>query len=178
MTRSRRRAGGTAVLCLTLVAAAGCSRQPPDGAVDRATAAGTVPGCWSLEVTAEGADRDSLRRWLPAGSLPTVLELDTVRVSEGPEGEPVYRARSYFDGRSEQGPFSAWRRIRGDSVLVERPGAMAGVCVGLAFAALYLVFYAVQPFPPGMVANWIMGAVAESVLAGALFGAIYKVRRF
>ncbi len=53
-------------------------------------------------------------------------------------------------------------------------GVLAGVCVGIAFASVYLVFYAVQPFPGGMVANWILGAVGESVLAGALFGAIYK----
>lgn len=75
--------------------------------------------------------RDSLRRWLPVGSLPTVLELDTVRVSQGAEGEPVYRARSYVDGRAEEGPFSAWRRIRGDSLLVERPGTMAGISLRL-----------------------------------------------
>lgn len=53
-------------------------------------------------------------------------------------------------------------------------GALAGVCVGIAFASVYLVFYAVQPFPGGMVANWIAGAVGESILAGAVFGAIYK----
>lgn len=53
-------------------------------------------------------------------------------------------------------------------------GTLAGVCVGIAFASVYLVFYAVQPFPGGMVGNWILGAVSESILAGALFGAIYK----
>lgn len=131
MTGRERPPGCAAVVCLALVAAAGCSRQPPDGALDRASASGTVHGCWALEVTAEGATRDSVSRWLSAGSLPTVLELDTARVSEGPAGEPVYRARSYFDGRPEEGPFSAWRRISGDSLLVERPGAMTGVSLRL-----------------------------------------------
>ncbi len=56
-------------------------------------------------------------------------------------------------------------------------GVSAGCCVGLAFSSLYLVFYAVQPFPGGMVFNWVLGAVGESILAGALFGAIYRSHR-
>lgn len=53
-------------------------------------------------------------------------------------------------------------------------GAMAGLCVGLAMSSVYLVFYAVQPFPMGMVIAWCAGVMAEAVLAGALFGLVYK----
>lgn len=56
-------------------------------------------------------------------------------------------------------------------------GLIAGACVSIPFASLYLVFYAVQPFPGGMVVNWILGAFGECVLAGGLIGAIYKTRR-
>lgn len=55
-------------------------------------------------------------------------------------------------------------------------GATAGLCVAIAYASLYIVFYAVQPFPSGMVINWILGAGAEAIMAGALFGGIYRTR--
>lgn len=53
-------------------------------------------------------------------------------------------------------------------------GMMSGVCVGLAMTSLYLVFYAVQPFPQGMVVAWIGGVMVECLLAGAVFGLIYR----
>ena len=53
-------------------------------------------------------------------------------------------------------------------------GMMAGFCIGIAFASQYLVFYAVQPFPQGMVVAWIGGALAESLVAGAVYGLIYR----
>lgn len=53
-------------------------------------------------------------------------------------------------------------------------GALMGVSIGTAFASLYLVFYAVQPFPCGMVAMWIIGAMVEAIIAGAIIGKIYK----
>lgn len=56
-------------------------------------------------------------------------------------------------------------------------GLTAGACVAIPFASLYLVFYAVQPFPGGMVVSWILGAAGECLLAGGLIGAIYKTRR-
>ena len=55
-------------------------------------------------------------------------------------------------------------------------GMIAGLCVTVPFASIYLVFYAVQPFPAGMVVNWILGAAIECLLAGGLIGAIYKTR--
>lgn len=53
-------------------------------------------------------------------------------------------------------------------------GVMSGICVGLAMSSLYLVFYAVQPFPQGMVLAWIVGVMAETALAGAIYGLIYR----
>lgn len=53
-------------------------------------------------------------------------------------------------------------------------GIMSGICVGLAMSSLYLVFYAVQPFPQGMVMAWIGGIMVEAAIAGGLFGLVYR----
>lgn len=108
---------------------AGCSRPlPEDGARD-------VPrlhGCWSVEVTATGAAADSVAAWLPDGSLPTVVALDTVERAVSSEGDTLFAARSYYGARQRQVPFSTWRRAPGDSLLVYRPGALAGYTMRLA----------------------------------------------
>lgn len=131
MRAVERRGGRRAVrrllgLGMTVLAAA-CGRQTPEGGPERATVSHPVQGCWAVEVTAEGPRLDSLRSWLPAGTLPTVLRLDTLRSGRTTGDRKLYRARSYFDGRLEPGPFAAWRWLEGDSILVERPGAMSGV---------------------------------------------------
>jgi hypothetical protein len=87
-----------------------------------------LPGCWSLRITADGAQRDSLRSWLPEGALPSVIELDTTRL-ESASSDSVYTARSHGGrpGRS----FSGWRYSRGDSIRVQRMGALSGTMLEL-----------------------------------------------
>lgn len=53
-------------------------------------------------------------------------------------------------------------------------GMMAGICVGIAMTSVYVVFYAVQPFPQGMVVAWSAGVMVEALLAGAVFGLVYR----
>jgi len=89
-----------------------------------------LPGCWKLRITARGAQRDSLRSWLPAGSLPSIIELDTAR-AEPVGSDSVYRAYSWSDGRRESQPFSVWRPMEGDSIRVQRAGALAGTMLHL-----------------------------------------------
>lgn len=104
------------------------------GAADRAqrdSLRSQVHGCWSLAVTAEGAQHDSLRAWLPAGSLPDIVELDTVRAESSAEA-PVYAAHSWVDGRRKDQPFSVWRPHGPDSIRVQRAGALAGVMLQVA----------------------------------------------
>lgn len=120
-------------LVIVLVVAA-CSRQPPGDRLQRPSAFHPVQGCWSVEVVARGARLDSIRGWLSPGSLPTVLRLDTVRAERATDELEIFRARSYFDGRPEGGPFSAWRWLAADSILVERPGAMAGITLRMVRA--------------------------------------------
>lgn len=87
-----------------------------------------LPACWELQVAAESPRRDSLRSWLPEGRLPSVIELDTTLV-ESAGSDSVYEARSR-GGYSNQ-PFTTWRYSKGDSIRVERGGAMAGMMLQL-----------------------------------------------
>jgi len=84
-----------------------------------------LPGCWTLRITAQGAQRDSLRSWLPAGSLPSIIELDTT-LAESASSDSVYKAYSWSNGRRESQPFSVWRPSSDDSIRVQRAGAMSG----------------------------------------------------
>lgn len=88
------------------------------------------PECWELRLTARGAERDSLRAWLPAGSLPSVVELDTTRAS-GAERDSVYEAYSWAHGRRTSQPFSVWRRLDDGAIRVQRAGALAGTMLHL-----------------------------------------------
>lgn len=87
-----------------------------------------LPACWELQVAAEGPRRDSLRSWLPEGRLPSVIELDTT-LAESASSDSVYEARSR-GGYSNQS-FTTWRYSKGDSIRVERGGAMAGMMLQL-----------------------------------------------
>lgn len=121
-------------MCLVAaLAASSCNRQP-DGEPDRALTSGTVQGCWSLELPASQDGADSLGAWLPAGSLPSILQLDTARAATEADAREIYRARSYVGRRVAAGPFSAWRWFSGDSILVDRPGALAGLTLRLTRA--------------------------------------------
>lgn len=93
-------------------------------------AAAPIEGCWSLQLLAEGAQRDSVRSWLPRGTLPTVVELDTAKV-DGDRQDGARVAHSWFDGRRESDPFSVWHRIAGDSIRVQRAGALSGLMLRL-----------------------------------------------
>lgn len=88
-------------------------------------------GCWELDLAAEGAQADSVRNWLPRGTLPPVIELDTARASGQASGDSARAAYSWFNGRREKDPFSLWRPMRGDSLLVQRAGARAGLMLRL-----------------------------------------------
>lgn len=124
-----RMAGLVAVLALLVLV--GCRRPAPD---TRATAdRSTVAGCWELDVTPGDMTEDDLPSWLAGAGLPTTLVLDTVRVGGAAEGAaPVYQAHSYHGTRRERRPFSAWRPLAADSILVDRPGALAGFTLRLA----------------------------------------------
>jgi hypothetical protein len=95
-------------------------------------------GCWKLNLQARGVQRDSLRDWLPAGSLPSIVELDTTRA--GPSGQDgVYEAYSWSDSRRSSRPFSVWRPLGPDSIRVQRAGALAGTMLQLRVAEERLV---------------------------------------
>ena len=87
-----------------------------------------LPACWELQVAAEGPRRDSLRSWLPEGRLPSVIELDTT-LAESASSDSVYKARSR--GGYPNQSFTTWRYSKGDSIRVERGGAMAGMMLQL-----------------------------------------------
>ena len=95
-------------------------------------------GCWALRLDADGAQRDSLRAWLPAGSLPPIVELDSAR-AESDDETPVYVAHSWFDTRRESAPFSIWRPLGTDSIRVQRAGAFAGFMLQVGAADTTLV---------------------------------------
>lgn len=90
----------------------------------------SIEGCWSLEILAEDAQRDSVRSWLPRGTLPAVIELDTAQV-DGDRQDDARVAHSWFDGRRESDPFSVWHRFAGDSIRVQRTGALSGLMLRL-----------------------------------------------
>ena len=87
-----------------------------------------LPACWELQVATEGQKRDSLRSWLPEGRLPSVIELDTTLAASA-SSDSVYKAQSR-GGYSSQS-FTTWRYSTGDSIRVERSGAMAGMMLQL-----------------------------------------------
>jgi len=126
---------GILTVGLSLTALSGC-RHAEEGTDPTSQRAGqdTVriqpPGCLELRLTAQGGERDSLRAWLPAGSLPSVVELDTTRAAST-GGDSVYTAYSWFDGRRESHPFSVWRRTEGEAIRVQRAGALAGTMLDL-----------------------------------------------
>lgn len=108
-----------------------CSTGSPDTADAGPAATRGVEGCWALEVTAEGARADSVRSWLPAGEFPGMVELDSEPSADAGQDADWRAAYSWFDGRRETSPFSAWRSFADDSVLVQRPGAMQGMMLRL-----------------------------------------------
>lgn len=129
--RSAARWAGIVTVALVLVAT-GCRRPMPEG--DAGDAGSEMPGCWQLEVVSDGAPGDSTPSELSGASLP-ILRLDTVRVEVGAESReqaPTFEAGSYDGTRLERQPFSAWRRLVADSLLVYRPGALAGYTLRLA----------------------------------------------
>ena len=112
----------------------GCSRieesagSEPNESSEQVSFWNRLPACWELQVAAEGRKRDSLRSWLPEGQLPSVIELDTT-LAESASSDSVYKARSR-GGYSSQS-FTTWRYSEGDSIRVERSGAMAGMMLQL-----------------------------------------------
>lgn len=110
----------------------GCRRPVPE-TEQAAVEQDRVVGCWELDVTPGDTADDSVPSWLAGAGLPTKLALDSTVVSAGGEGSgPIYEAHSYHGIRRESLPFSAWRRLSGDSILVDRPGALAGFTLRLA----------------------------------------------
>jgi hypothetical protein len=88
-----------------------------------------LPSCWEIELVEGESEAGSPRSWIPSGSLPRTLRLDTVRVEKEGEGrasrEESFRAES-FGGLPGQS-FSVWRRTKGDSIRVQQKGALGGV---------------------------------------------------
>jgi hypothetical protein len=52
--------------------------------------------------------------------------------------------------------------------------AMLGILVGLVYAGPHLISFAVQPLTIKILCGWILGAVIQFAIAGAIIGAIYK----
>jgi hypothetical protein len=52
--------------------------------------------------------------------------------------------------------------------------AALGILVGLVYAGPHLISFAVQPLTTKIVCGWILGAVIQFAVAGAIIGAIYK----
>lgn len=128
---------GTFLLTASLVIAfaaglQGCS-QTKEGATsgsgsEQVSFESRLPACWKVQVAAEGPRRDSLQSWLPEGRLPSVIELDTT-LAESAGSDSVYEARSR--GGYPNQSFTTWRYSKGDSIRVEREGAMAGMMLQL-----------------------------------------------
>lgn len=53
-------------------------------------------------------------------------------------------------------------------------GARFGALMGLVFAGMDLIFYAVLPIPFSMALFWVIGHLFEMVLAGMIMALIYK----
>jgi hypothetical protein len=53
-------------------------------------------------------------------------------------------------------------------------GAILGILVGLVYAGPHLISFAVQPLTLKILCGWILGAVIQFTIAGAIVGAIYK----
>lgn len=131
-------AGG---LCATVLL--GCrqtngGRGAPSASAQETVLPSRVHGCWALRLDADGAQRDSLRAWLPAGSLPPIVELDTVR-ADGTGSAQGYAAHSWFGDRRGSQPFSVWRPLGDDAVRVQRAGALAGIMLQVSPADTTLV---------------------------------------
>jgi hypothetical protein len=105
-------------------------RDSTSASAEKAPLSSRVHGCWTLRLQAQGTARDSLRAWLPAGSLPALVELDSAREASADEA-PVYTAHSWFNDRRGSDPFSVWRPLGPDSIRVQRAGALAGVMLQL-----------------------------------------------
>ena len=52
--------------------------------------------------------------------------------------------------------------------------AMLGIVVGLVYAGPHLISFAVQPLTTKILGGWILGAIIQFTIAGAIVGAIYK----
>lgn len=121
------------LVALTAVGLQGCSQteettRSEDTREGQASFESQLPGCWKLQLTADSSQVDSVRSWLPEGSLPGVIELDTARAQTSSQGR-AYRARSH-DGFLRRS-FTIWRRTENDSVRVQREGALEGTMLQL-----------------------------------------------
>lgn len=123
------------ILVIVALGLTSCYRMPPQSSMEIAE----LRGCWDLEVEAKGAEMDSLRRWLPAGSLPPVFELDTVEVAGSSPQDSLYRAHSWFNGRRETAPFSVWQPIPADSIRIQQKGALSGLMLRMTPSGRELV---------------------------------------
>ena len=52
--------------------------------------------------------------------------------------------------------------------------AAFGILVGLLYAGPHLISFAVQPLTTKILCGWLVGAVIQFAIAGAIIGAIYK----
>src|SRR6476660_6642809 len=53
-------------------------------------------------------------------------------------------------------------------------GALLGMLVGLVSAGPHLISFAVQPLTFKILCGWIVGAIIQFTIAGAIVGSIYK----
>jgi hypothetical protein len=53
-------------------------------------------------------------------------------------------------------------------------GAMLGLLVALVYAGVHVIDFAVMPLTTKILCGWIVGALIEYAIAGAIIGALYK----
>lgn len=124
-------------------------RGAPSASAQETVLPSRVHGCWTLRLKAKGPQRDSLRAWLPAGSLPPTVELDSMRADDMDEAE-IYVAHSWFGERRKPQPFSVWRPLGSDSIRVQRAGALAGTMLQVGPAESTLVGHVIVYRDVGM----------------------------
>ena len=78
------------------------------------------------------------------------------------------RADSFFD------KFSLFF-LRGYENAGLAEGIKYGAMMGVFFCAPNLIFYAVQPLPGILVAQWCFGGLIEITLAGAILASVYRL---
>ncbi len=53
-------------------------------------------------------------------------------------------------------------------------GIVYGLLIAIIFCGHYLIWYAVAPYPTGLLINWVIGILIEFILAGIIVAFIFR----